>query len=78
MFRSKQFAALMLAAALPLALPEIGLAQTSADSGWVWQNPLPDGNHLYATAVLDSNTAVAVGGNGTILRTTDGGARTAK
>src|SRR5260370_20151678 len=45
-----------------------------ADSGWFWQNPLPQGNSLEATATVDSNVMVAVGGYGTILRTTDGGA----
>ena len=45
-----------------------------AQSGWFWQNPLPQGNELFATAVVDANTAVAVGDVGTILRTTDGGA----
>ena len=50
----------------------IGLAQAPG-SGWSWQNPLPQGNPLRATAMLDAKTAVAVGDAGTILRTTDGG-----
>src|SRR6266851_4828376 len=45
-----------------------------AQSGWFWQNPLPQGNSLNAVAVLDSDTVTAVGGAGTILRTVDGGA----
>src|SRR5260370_34350331 len=45
-----------------------------AQSGWFWQNPLPQGNHLWAAATLDPSTVVAVGAGGTILRTTDGGA----
>ncbi len=48
----------------------LSLAQT----GWSWQNPLPQGNSLNAVAVLDSDTVTAVGADGTILRTTDGGA----
>src|SRR5260370_38113224 len=52
----------------------IGLAQGTTDSGWFWQNPLPQGNFLNAVAVLDPNTAVAVGALGMIVRTTDGGA----
>ena len=43
-------------------------------SGWFWQNPLPQGNILRATAAVDANTVIAVGDLGTILRTTDGGA----
>jgi photosynthesis system II assembly factor YCF48-like protein len=45
-----------------------------AQSGWFWQNPLPQGNSLFAVSVLDSDTGTAVGGLGTIRRTTDGGA----
>ena len=44
-----------------------------AQSGWVWQNPLPQGNTLNAVAELDSQTAIAVGDGGTMLRTTDAG-----
>lgn len=44
-----------------------------AQSGWFWQNPLPQGNELFAVAQPASNTLVAVGAVGTILRTTDGG-----
>jgi photosystem II stability/assembly factor-like uncharacterized protein len=47
---------------------------TLADSGWFWQNPLLQGNSLQATVTVDTNVMVAVGGYGTILRTTDGGA----
>ena len=45
-----------------------------AQSGWFWQNPLPQGNTLSAAATPDPSTMVAVGYGGTILRTTDGGA----
>src|SRR5713226_3162005 len=41
--------------------------------GWFWQNPQPRGNTLYAAAVLDPSTIVAVGTSRTILRTTDSG-----
>lgn len=40
---------------------------------WHWQNPLPQGNHLYEVSFSDVNTGTAVGLLGTILRTTDGG-----
>lgn len=41
---------------------------------WQWQNPLPQGNHLYSVKFVDSNTGYAVGCLGTILKTTNGGA----
>src|SRR5438552_2828687 len=42
-------------------------------AGWVWQDPLPQGNSLASIAVLDAATAIVVGSNGSILRTADGG-----
>ena len=44
-----------------------------AQSGWFWQNPLPQGNDLLAVSFTDANTGTAVGSGGTILRTTNGG-----
>jgi photosystem II stability/assembly factor-like uncharacterized protein len=44
-----------------------------ADSGWFWQNPLPQGNGLLGTAVVDADTVYVVGIAGTVLRSTDGG-----
>ena len=62
----------------------IGLAQVGVDSGWTFQNPQLTGNALHAVAVLNAkhssrgrlhlNTMIAVGDQGSILRTTDGGA----
>src|SRR3981081_2461988 len=52
----------------------VGTKVSFAESGWFWQNPLPQGNNLRAVAILDKSTIVAVGGFGTILRTSDGGA----
>src|SRR6266849_6157626 len=46
---------------------------SSAQPGWFWQNPLPQGNSLYACAALDSMTVVAVGSGGAVIRTSDGG-----
>src|SRR5262249_62283210 len=43
-----------------------------AQSGWFWQNPLPQGNPLNAVSILDSNTVTAVGGFGAIFRTGGG------
>jgi photosystem II stability/assembly factor-like uncharacterized protein len=43
-------------------------------SVWIWQNPVPSGNVLQHASFVDSLTGTAVGGCGTILKTTDGGA----
>ncbi len=59
-----------------LTLLVISAVRTSsfAESGWVWQNPLPQGNYLFAVATPGPSTVVALGGPGIIVRTTDGGA----
>ena len=44
----------------------------SAEPGWAWLNPLPQGNLLWAVA-SDAQTRIAVGLLGTIVRTSDGG-----
>ncbi len=44
-----------------------------AQTDWFWQNPLPQGNPLLDIHVFDQNTALAVGGTGTVMKTTDGG-----
>lgn len=41
---------------------------------WFWLSPYPQGNTLCAVTMIDSNTAVAVGGNGTVVNTTTRGA----
>ncbi|MBI5216965.1 MAG: T9SS type A sorting domain-containing protein [Ignavibacteriae bacterium] len=40
---------------------------------WEWQYPKPQGNWLNSVWVFDSNNVVTVGGNGTVLKTTDKG-----
>lgn len=44
-----------------------------SQSGWFWQNPLPQGNDLNCIKFLDVNTGWAVGKKGTIIKTTDSG-----
>jgi photosystem II stability/assembly factor-like uncharacterized protein len=44
-----------------------------AQNGWFWQNPLPQGNHLYDVQVFNPYTLIAVGDGGTVIKTTDGG-----
>jgi photosystem II stability/assembly factor-like uncharacterized protein len=41
--------------------------------GWYWQNPLPQGNFLRSVQFIDQNAGYAVG-DGSILKTTNGGA----
>ena len=50
-----------------------GLAQ-NADRGWEWQNPLPQGNAIGAIRFAkDQRHGWAVGSDGVILYTDDGG-----
>ena len=44
-----------------------------AQRSWTWQNPLPQGNDLYAIQCIDAHTIYAVGAAGTILKSTNGG-----
>ena len=46
---------------------------TYSQEGWFWQNPLPQGNNLFGVHFIDENIGWAVGENGTIIRTSDGG-----
>lgn len=45
-----------------------------AYSQCTWQNPFPTGNKLQSVCFTDINTGYSAGQNGTILKTTDGGA----
>src|SRR6187401_3293933 len=52
----------------------VSVAQIKAGLGWVWQNPLPQGNPLYSIHFAkDKLTGYAVGSDNTILHTRDGG-----
>ncbi len=44
-----------------------------SQTGWFWQNPLPQGNSLNSVKFINTTTGWAVGFFGTILRTTNGG-----
>ena len=50
-----------------------GTCNLSSQSGWFWQNPLPQENTLHSIHFTDANNGWAVGDNGTILHTTNGG-----
>jgi photosystem II stability/assembly factor-like uncharacterized protein len=54
-------------------LAALGTDVSFAQSGWYEQSPLPTGHNLASVASPDSSTIVAVGMNGTIVRSTDGG-----
>ena len=44
-----------------------------AQTGWHWQQPLPQGNSLNDVYVFDPNTLIAVGDFGTVMKSNDGG-----
>ena len=51
-----------------------GAVGAQAERAWVWQNPLPQGNAIYAVRfAADKRTGWAVGADGVILHTADGG-----
>lgn len=54
---------------LLLLSSQISFAQT----GWFWQNPLPQGNNLNAVKFININTGWAVGEKGTFIKTTNRG-----
>jgi photosystem II stability/assembly factor-like uncharacterized protein len=54
---------------LSLSISNICFSQ----SGWFWQNPLPQGNRLNSIKFLDDSVAIAVGDMGTVIKTTNGG-----
>lgn len=59
-------------AACLLSAPGIASAATGEPLGWRWQNPVP-GAFLNCAYFLDPSRGWAVGTNGMIVRTTDGG-----
>ena len=68
---------LCLAAAFVCALCAfVSATAQQSERAWVWQNPLPQGNSIYAVRFAsDKRTGWAVGADGVILHTTDGGFR---
>ncbi|MGA9762071.1 MAG: YCF48-related protein [Gaiellaceae bacterium] len=59
------------AVSAPTAVVEA--ASPLTDSGWVWQNPLPQGNPLAAVDFVNTSDGWTVGSGGTILASKDGG-----
>ena len=62
---------------LMLLLTNLPLFSQQTDN-WMWLNPKPQGNTLYAMDFVDDNTGYAAGTFGTILKTTDNGGEWAK
>ena len=59
-----------------LILVLCGILLTTAfpqQSPWLWVNPLPQGNPLNGIWATNKDSAIAVGGYGTVVRTTNGG-----
>jgi photosystem II stability/assembly factor-like uncharacterized protein len=50
------------------------LSQSPTQYGWEWLNPKPTAASLEKIRFADANTGYCVGSNGTIMKTTDGGA----
>jgi photosystem II stability/assembly factor-like uncharacterized protein len=63
----------MLLPAISLVVLCIGSMKVHAQSGWFWQNPLPQGNTLNGVHFSNDLIGMAVGEDGTIIRTTDRG-----
>src|SRR5258706_12368068 len=67
-------ATLLSCACLLLVLPVSSAAQQPQPSGWQWQNPLPQGNTINSVRfAADKKNGWAVGSDGAILRTRNGG-----
>jgi hypothetical protein len=54
---------------LVFSIPLIGLTHAGS---WVWQNPFPQGNHLYGIWGSAANDVFIVGANGAILHYSGG------
>ncbi|NOS83754.1 MAG: T9SS type A sorting domain-containing protein [Ignavibacteria bacterium] len=59
---------------LVIAFILIGICLNAySQQGWVWQNPLPQGNTLSSIQCINVNVAYAAGYYGTVLKTTNSG-----
>ena len=48
-------------------------AAYSQQTGWVWQNPLPQGNGLTSSSIINPGVGYAIGDWGAFLKTTNNG-----
>ncbi|MDH7515553.1 MAG: YCF48-related protein, partial [Bacteroidota bacterium] len=58
----------------PLFLVCLVLCSFQAFAQWKWLNPLPEGNEFFDAFFISRDTGWVVGGNGAVIRTTNGGA----
>ncbi len=65
--------AVVLTMALAMLPAFTGTSVAASTYDWDWQNPLPQGNTLHCVFPLTSTDIWAVGDNGTIMHSTDGG-----
>lgn len=56
-----------------LILAVLLIVNNANGQDWKWKNPLPTGNRLNYVKFIDSSTAIAIGNQGTILKSTDNG-----
>ncbi|MBN8586347.1 MAG: T9SS type A sorting domain-containing protein [Ignavibacteria bacterium] len=49
----------------------LSISNAFSQSGWFWQNPLPQGNTIYDILMIDNNNVIAVGDGGTILNSSN-------
>ena len=69
-------AALVLVAALllvPVSASAVISTGPATDKSWYWQDPLPQGNTIYAASFADASTGWVAGQGGVVLKTADGG-----
>ena len=72
--KSGSTAAVFLLCAAFISLSACASVRAQPPRGWQWQNPLPQGNTIYAIRFAeDKETGWAVGSDGTILHTDNGG-----
>jgi len=58
---------------IPIIVFLFAVINVYSQSGWFWQNPLPQGNTLNDVRFLNSTTGYSVGNFGTIIKTTNAG-----
>ncbi len=65
--------ALVILAGVPLTAWALVSTGPSSDKAWYWQNPLPQGNAIFAQDFADGSNGFLAGSSGVVLKTTDGG-----